>query len=223
MAVNVHRTFSVFFGGVVVFNITAVAGHFSQTQQTGLFGQHFVDLIHAHAQSVVQVEDNRRVDIAGTGTHDQAFQRGQTHRGIHAFTVTDSGNRTAVAQVAGDNVQFFYRLVQHFCRFLSYIEVAGAVCAIATNAVFFIQAVRQGIQVRFFRHGLMEGGVEYCNVFIFQLRERFQRFGDTNQVSRVMQRCERGGIFDALNDGLINDYGAGILLAAVYDTVTNCS
>lgn len=59
--------------------------------------------------------------------------------------------------------------------------------------------------------------------FYLRTAERFQRFGDTNQVSRVMQRCERGGIFDALNDGLINDYGAGILLAAVYDTVTNCS
>ncbi len=70
----------------------------------------------------------------------------------------------------------------------------------------------------------MEGGVRILQRFIFQLRERFQRFGDTNQVSRVMQRCERGGIFDALNDGLINDCGAQyMLLAAVCDTVTNCS
>ena len=34
VAVYVHRTFRIFFSGVVVFNITAVAGDFGQTQQT---------------------------------------------------------------------------------------------------------------------------------------------------------------------------------------------
>ncbi len=46
-----------------------------------------------------------------------------THGGIHAFTVTDSGNRTAVARVAGDNVQFFYRLVRSI---LPLPELAGS-------------------------------------------------------------------------------------------------
>ncbi len=56
--------------------------------------------------------------------------------------------------------------------------------------------------------GLMEGGVEYCNVFIFQLRERFSALQHYQSgKGRVMQQCERGGVFDALNDGLIsNDY-----------------
>lgn len=113
VAVNIHRTFCVFFGGVVVFNITAVAGHFSQTQQTGLFGQHFVDLIHAHAQSVVQVEDNRRVDIAGTGTHDRAFQRVRPIE-VSTHLPLRIAETEPPLPVAGDNVQFFYRLVQHF-------------------------------------------------------------------------------------------------------------
>src|SRR5690606_23046207 len=158
VAVNVHCTFSVCFFCVVVFNITAVAGDFGQTQQARLFGQHFVDLINAHAQGVVQVEDDRRVDVTGTGTHHQTFQRGQTHGCINTFTVADSRNRTTVAQVAGDDVDFFNRLVQYFCGFLSHIEVAGAVCAVATYAVLFVQAVWQGIEVRLFRHGLMERG-----------------------------------------------------------------
>ena len=221
VAVNVHCTFSVFFSGVVIFNITAVAGDFGQTQQAGLFGQHFVDLVNAHAQGIVQVEDDRRVDVTGTRTHHQTFQRGQTHGGINTFTVTDSRYRTAVAQVASDDVQLINRFVQHFCRFLSDEEVAGTVRAVTTNAVFFVQAVRQSIEVRLFRHSLMERGVEYSHVFVFQIREGFQRFCDTDQVSRVMQRCERGGIFDALDNRIIDNHGAGVLLAAVYDTVTN--
>lgn len=223
VVVNIYCMFCVFFGGVVVFNIMVVVGYFSQIQQIGFFGQYFVDLIYVYVQSVVQVEDNCRVDIVGMGIYDQVFQWGQIYRGIYVFIVMDSGNRIVVVQVVGDNVQFFYWFVQYFCCFLSYIEVVGVVCVIVMNVVFFIQVVWQGIQVRFFWYGLMEGGVEYCNVFIFQLWERFQCFGDINQVSWVMQWCERGGIFDVLNDGFINDYGVGIFFVVVYDMVINCS
>ena len=117
------------------------------------------------------MEDDSRVDVARAGTHDQTFQRGQTHRGVNAFTVADSGYRTTVAQMAGDDVQLFNRLVQDFSRFLSHVEVAGAVRAVATYAVLFVQAVRQSIQIGFFRHSLMERGVEHGNVLLFQMRE----------------------------------------------------
>ncbi len=71
-----------------------------------------------------------------------------------------------------------------------YIEVAGAVRAVTTDAVLFVQVVRQGVEVRLFRHSLVERGVKYSNVFVFQLWERFQSFFDTDQVSRVVQRCK---------------------------------
>ena len=100
--------------------------------------------------------------------------------------------------------------------------MAGAVRAVATYAVFFVQAVWQGIEVRLFRHGLMERGVEYGHVFVFQIREGFQRFSDTDQVSRVVQRCERRGVFNTLNYGLVDHHGAGVFFTAVYDTVADC-
>ena len=222
VAVNVHCTFSVSFFLVVVFNIAAVAGHFGQTEQAGLFSQHFVDGVYAHAQGIVQMENDCRVDIARTRTHHQAFQRSQTHGSVNAFTVADSGNGTTVAQMAGDDVQLFNRFVQNFRGFLSHIEVAGAVRAVATYAVFFVQAVRQGIEVRFFRHGLMERGVEHGNVLVFQIREGFQGFCDTDQVRRVVQRGERRGVFNSLNNGVIDNDGAGVFFTTVNDAVADC-
>ena len=222
MAVDVHRAFSVGFFLVVVFYVAAVAGDFGQAQQAGLFGQHFVDGVNAHAQGVVQMEDDCRIDIAGAGTHHQAFQRGQTHGGVNAFAVTNSGNRTTVAKVAGDDVQLFNRLVQDLSGFLSHVEVAGAVCAVTTNAVLFVQAVRQGVEIGFFRHGLVERRIEYCHVFVFQVREGFQRFSDADQMCRVVQRCEGRRVFNALNHGLVDDDGAGVFFTAVDDTVANC-
>lgn len=48
-----------------------------------------------------------------------------------------------------------------------YIEVAGAVRAVTTDAVLFVQVVRQGVEVRLFRHSLVERGVKYSNVLSF--------------------------------------------------------
>ncbi|MNT71478.1 hypothetical protein D3C72_2099680 [compost metagenome] len=107
--------------------------------------------------------------------------------------------------MAGDDVNFFNRLVQRLRGFLSHVEVAGAVCAVATNAMVTVQAVRQGIQVGLFRHGLMERGIKHGNVFISQIREGFQRFSNTDQVSRVMQWCKRYRIFDTLQDFVVDD------------------
>ncbi|SAE19042.1 Uncharacterised protein [Enterobacter cloacae] len=69
----------------------------------------------------------------------------------------------------------------------------------------------------------MERGVKHGHVFIFQIREGFQCFSDTDQVSRVMQRCERRRVFDALNHRVVDYHGAGVFFAAVDDTVTNRS
>ena len=57
-----------------------------------------------HPGHPVQVEDDRRVEVAGAGAHHQALQRGQAHRGVHAAAARDRGGAGAVAQVQHDDV-----------------------------------------------------------------------------------------------------------------------
>ncbi|MNR07938.1 hypothetical protein D3C85_1240710 [compost metagenome] len=68
----------------------------------------------------------------------------------------------------------------------------------------------------------MERSVEHSHVFVFQIREGFQGFRDADQVCRVVQRCKRGCVFDTLNNGIVDHYRAGVLLAAVNNTVADC-
>jgi hypothetical protein len=84
---------------------------------------------------MVQEEDDGRIQITGTGTHHQAFQRGQAHGGIDGFAVLDGADGAAVAQVAVDDVELFHRLVQLLGGFQADVVVAGAVGAVATDAV----------------------------------------------------------------------------------------
>ncbi|MGK3444821.1 acetate kinase, partial [Escherichia coli] len=48
-------------------------------------------------------------------------------------------------------------------------EAALGAGAVTTDAVLFVQVVRQGVEIRLFRHSLVECGVKYSNVFVFQL------------------------------------------------------
>ena len=46
----------------------------------------------------------------------------------------------------------------------TYIAVAGAVETIATDAVLLVQLIGDSIHKGLWRHGLMEGGVEYTHL-----------------------------------------------------------
>jgi hypothetical protein len=103
-------------------------------QQAGFLGQHGVDLGNAHAQVVVQEEDDGRIDVTGAGAHHQAFQRGQAHGGVDGLAVLDGADGAAVAQVAVDDVELFHRRFSAW-RSSGDEAVAGAVGAVTTDAV----------------------------------------------------------------------------------------
>ena len=79
------------------------------------------------------MEHHRRVDVAGTGTHDQAFQGSQPHRGVHRQpTEFRAGGRT-ISQMQGD---LFHGVVaQVVADLVGYEFMGSAVGAVATDVV----------------------------------------------------------------------------------------
>ena len=97
--------------------------------------------------------------------------------------------------------------------------MAGAVEAVAADAVFFVIFIRKSIHIRFLGNGLVESGVEYSN-----LRNAFHNlFADLNahKVCRVVERAERNALPDSVLDLFINKNAAAELFAAVEDSVAN--
>src|SRR5699024_634691 len=74
-----------------------------------------IDFVDLHAASACQVEDHTRVDVTGTGAHDQTSQRGQAHGGVDRLAAADRRSRSTVAQVQGDLVDLL-RLAAHDLR-----------------------------------------------------------------------------------------------------------
>ena len=81
-------------------DVAGVVGDTRDGKQTGLLVHHVVDFLIAVAALALQVTHGGWVDGTATGTHHQTVERRETHRGIAADAVLDSGKRGTVAQVA---------------------------------------------------------------------------------------------------------------------------
>src|SRR3546814_3267847 len=61
-----------------------VAAEPGQAEQSGLLVEKALDVLDRHALLGEQVENDPRVEVAAAGTHGQAGQRGEAHRGLDA-------------------------------------------------------------------------------------------------------------------------------------------
>ena len=98
--------------------------------------------------------------------------------------------------------------------------MAGAVEAIATDAVLLIVLIGDGEHVSLFGHGLMEGGIEYRNHGGI-LAEYFLAGLHSGSLRRIVQRAEVTESKDILDNLIGYQSGNLVLLAAVEHAVTN--
>ena len=135
------------------------------------------------------------------------------------LAVGNGGNGCAVTQVGNNHAQIFFVFAEEACGFVGDEAVAGTVCAVAAQAVFFIQFMWNSVFVSMFRHGLMECSVEYDNV-----RQAFKNglcSTQAQKVGRVVQRSKWNTFFDTVDNFVGNQNGFFVQFAAADDTVAD--
>ncbi|CDC28528.1 cAMP-binding protein [Faecalibacterium sp. CAG:82] len=207
-------------GSSCLFDITLVAGNTGDAQQTGLLVQDLVQLVASDVQVVLQVVDHRGVDIAAAGTHHQASQRGHAHGGINDLALVNRGNGRTIAQVAGDELQTLNGLLQILGSLISNVFVAGAVEAIAADAVLLIVLVGDGVHIGFRGHGAVESGVEDSDHGDVRAKDLAGSL-NAQDACGVVQGGQGAQLTDGLDD-LVGDQAALLeLLTAVDNTVAD--
>ena len=182
-----------------------------EAEQTGFLVYKLVEAVDIVAVLLADEEKNSRVDGTRAGTHDQAFERSETHGGVGALAVQNGGAAGAVAEVSGNEAGFFGLLAKDTAGFGSHKTVAGAVGAVTADAIFFIELVGDAVEVGLARHGLVEGGVEHGD-----LRERREELGGafhTGGVSRFMQRGKQSDATNVVDDFLRDAFALDVLTA----------
>ena len=189
-----------------------------ETEKAGFLVYKLVEAVDIVAVLLADEEEDCRVEAAGTGTHDKAIQRGETHGGVGALAVQNGGAAGTVTEVSGNEAAVFRLLAEDASGFGSHKAVAGAVEAVTADSVLFIEGIRNAVEESLARHGLVEGGVEYSD-----LRERREELGGafhTGSVSRFVQRGKQGNATDVV-DHFLGDAFALDVLAAMHHAVTD--
>ena len=189
-----------------VLNITEVRGYTAgKAEYTGLLVEDVQNLIHGLVLVVADELNDRRIDIAGTGTHDQALKRGETHGSIYALTADGSRNGCTVAEMAYDHLCLLRIETAEPDGLLRYECMRCTVEAVTTDAVLLIVLGRDCVVVRLLRKGHTEGSIKYSYVWL--ARNDLLACLDTHEVCRVVQRAEIEAGTDNVLHVLVYDAG----------------
>ena len=82
------------------------------------------------------------VDASAASTHHQTIRRSQAHRGVEDLAIAYSCDRSAIADVAGDDAGLVKVLLKDLTSTMADVAVARAVEAVTTYPVLLIVLVR---------------------------------------------------------------------------------
>src|SRR5262245_34806539 len=93
--------------------------------------------------------------------------------------------------------------------------------AIPPDAVAPVKVIGQRVQVSFFGHRRVKGGIEYRHLWC-RLAEDLPHGANATQVVGIVKRREVDALLDPLHHLVVDDYGLLEQLAAVHNTVSDC-
>ncbi len=82
--------------------VAHVAIESRNSEETGVMINKSFETPAVEAFFAHQIDQDTRIEIAATRSHDHAPGRGQTHAGIYGLAVLDGGNAGAVAKMRND-------------------------------------------------------------------------------------------------------------------------
>ncbi len=200
-------------------DLAAVAADAGNAQQAGLLVEDGVHALGVEALLLHDGDQDAGIHVAAAGAHDDAFQRGQAHAGVHALAPVHGRDGGAVAQVAGHDLQPLDGLAQQGGRAVGHVAVAGAVEAVAAQAELLAEVVGQAVGEGVVGHAVVEGGVEHGDVG--HLGEHLAGGLDAHGVGRVVQGGVEGQLLDLLQDGVVDHDGIAEVRAAVGHAVAD--
>lgn len=151
------------------------------------------------------------------GTHHQALQGRQAHRGVLAAPAAHRRRRGAVAQVQHDEIDLGGVLAQQLGGLAGDVGVRGAVEAVAAHTVRVGRLDVDGVAGRVLGHRRVEGGVEDGD--LRQIGPQPLRGADAGDVGRVVQRRHRDQPFDLLEHRVVHQRRHRQLQPAVHHPV----
>ena len=167
---------------------------------------------------MADVLHNARVNISGTGAHDQTLERGKTHGGIHALAADGCGNGCAVSEMADDHLGLLIAAAKRK-RSVGNKVMGLAVEAVAADLIVLVVLERKSIHESLRLHAHTESGIEYADIRLAG-HNRLACL-DAENVCRVVKRCQVGILDQSFLDFFVDQNRLCELLSAMDHSVAD--
>ena len=188
-------------------HLPGVGSLLGNSEEAALLVDELVHLVGIEVLLLHDVEDGVGIDITAAGSHDKALERGKTHGSVDRLAVLNSGDGTAVADMAGHHPGVVRIEPDHLGTLVGHELVAGPVGAVTADVVLLVILVRQAVHVGVRRHGLVECGVESHH--LGDVGQNLLASPDTEYVGRIVQGSEVTAELDLLHHVLVDDGASG--------------
>ena len=178
------------------------------------------EVVHLLGREVLVLHDeghDGRVDGSATGSHHEAVQGCESHGGIHRHAMVDGAHRAPVAQMARDELQILYGLVQKRRCALGDVAMGGAMGAVLADRVLLVQLVGQRVHVGLRRQRLEERRVE--DGHHGHAGHMLLTGTDSHERRLVVQGRELCQLVDLGDDVVVDEHRPVEVLAALHDAV----
>src|SRR5665213_2658112 len=112
-----------------------------EAEQTGLFVEHRLDVVAAQPFLGSDEVEDRRIEIAGTRSHNEAFERREAHRCVDRATGRDCARGCSIAQMKCDDAGLLRSPAGQLAIPISDIPVRRTVKAVSPDFVSPVQLV----------------------------------------------------------------------------------
>ena len=182
--------------------------------------QQVADTFGVQSELVHEECDGTCVDVTAPGTHDETFERGQSHGRVYALPVLYGRYACAVAYVARDDALAVGLYAKELAHALADVAVAGAMETIAAHAILDVQLMWQGIHIGIVGHGLVKRRVEYAH--LWYLGQQGLHGLHTLDVGWVVEWGKVVACGESLHHLGGEHYALVELLSSVYHAVAYC-
>ena len=200
--------------------VTEIAGKSAgKSEKTRFLVEYVHNALNVQVLFLSNELHDSRIDVTGTSSHNNTFKWCKTHCCIYTFAIYNCADGRSVSKVADDNFGVVFVKAKEINSSLGYEAVGCSVETVSSYFIFLVEVKRKSVEICFSRHCLMESGIKYA--YLRYAWHKLCTYTDTNEVSRVVERCKVIALFYCFDHLVCDHCGRSKFLASVYDTMSD--
>ncbi len=190
------------------------------SEHAGLLIQHRFHFVDGQAFLCGDEAQNGRIDVAGSRSHHESFERSHAHGCIDGAPTANSGGGTSVSEVQAYDISILPWQIANRAIAITHVSVGDAVEAVAADPVAQVEMIRNRVQIRALRQRVVKRRIENRHLRNPRAQQLAHR-ANSPEIRGIVQGGEVDAIFDSAHNLVGNEDGIRKKFTAVHHAMSD--